>query len=148
MKPLVETPISTETVPGAQGIENHERQVLIENTAQTAYNVLRIYSIHLGDHSIQTWFDTSEAHRESFRKGVRGILDGNHSPEDSHKSWWDEKIATGWKYGPVKDEAKKEHPCMVDYDKLPIHHRMKDTIFGCVVRGYTSVQAMHLSAKT
>ena len=27
--------------------------------------------------------------------------------------------ADGWKYGPVKDPEKKEHPCFVPYDDLP-----------------------------
>ena len=27
-------------------------------------------------------------------------------------------MAAGWKYGPVRDELKKEHPCLVPYEDL------------------------------
>jgi hypothetical protein len=45
-----------------------------------------------------------------------------------------EKVATGWKFGLVKDPAAKEHPCMVAYAELPPEQRAKDAIFVGVVR--------------
>lgn len=35
-----------------------------------------------------------------------------------HEVWAAGRIAAGWKYGPVRDEAKKEHPCLVPYEEL------------------------------
>ncbi len=29
------------------------------------------------------------------------------------------RMAEGWTYGPVRDDAAKHHPCLVDYDSLP-----------------------------
>lgn len=36
-----------------------------------------------------------------------------------HEIWSQERIAQGWKYGPLRDDAKKEHPCLVPYEQLP-----------------------------
>jgi hypothetical protein len=44
-----------------------------------------------------------------------------------------EKKAAGWIYGPVKDPEKKEHPCIVPYDQLPIEQRTKDYLFKAIV---------------
>lgn len=35
-----------------------------------------------------------------------------------HEVWAAGRIAAGWKYGPVRDEIKKEHPCLIPYDEL------------------------------
>ena len=39
--------------------------------------------------------------------------------ENTHEVWAVGRIAQGWTYGPVRDDAKKETPCMVPYDELP-----------------------------
>ena len=35
-----------------------------------------------------------------------------------HEVWAAGRIAAGWKYGPVRDEIKKEHPCIIPYEEL------------------------------
>lgn len=35
-----------------------------------------------------------------------------------HEVWAAGRIAAGWKYGPVRDEIKKEHPCLIPYEDL------------------------------
>lgn len=35
-----------------------------------------------------------------------------------HEVWAAGRIAAGWKYGPVRDEIKKEHPCLIPYENL------------------------------
>lgn len=39
--------------------------------------------------------------------------------ENAHDVWAAERIAQGWTYGPQRDDAKKETPCMVAYSQLP-----------------------------
>jgi hypothetical protein len=56
------------------------------------------------------------------------------TPEQSHEGWLTEKEATGWKYGPVKNPETKEHPCFVPYGELPENQRLKDEMFGLIVR--------------
>ena len=36
-----------------------------------------------------------------------------------HEVWAAGRIAGGWTYGPVRDDAKKKHPCLIPYEKLP-----------------------------
>jgi hypothetical protein len=51
------------------------------------------------------------------------------SPSSSHESWMKQKTEEGWRYGPVKDADKKEHPCYVPYEELPVEPKAKDYIF-------------------
>lgn len=39
--------------------------------------------------------------------------------ENAHDIWAVDRQAEGWTYGPVRDELKKETPCMVPYSELP-----------------------------
>lgn len=35
-----------------------------------------------------------------------------------HEVWAAGRIADGWRYGLVRDEIKKEHPCLIPYEDL------------------------------
>ena len=35
-----------------------------------------------------------------------------------HEVWAAGRVADGWKYGPVRDEMRKEHPCLIPYEDL------------------------------
>lgn len=37
---------------------------------------------------------------------------------NTHEIWAAGRIADGWRWGPVRDDAKKEHPGLVGYDEL------------------------------
>ena len=39
--------------------------------------------------------------------------------ENAHDVWAVERMAQGWTYGPQRDDARKETPCMVAYSQLP-----------------------------
>jgi len=45
---------------------------------------------------------------------------------EEHIRWMQERIAAGWTYGPVRDNAKKIHPLLVDWDELPDKEKQKD----------------------
>ena len=36
-----------------------------------------------------------------------------------HEVWAESRMAEGWTYGPVRDDAKRETPCLVAYEDLP-----------------------------
>lgn len=36
-----------------------------------------------------------------------------------HEVWAQNRMKEGWTYGPVRDDAKKQTPCMVPYEELP-----------------------------
>ena len=106
----------------------------IEHVAQVAHEMNKAYCEAIGDNSQPEWKDAPEWQKKSAIAGVRFHLDNpNASPSASHDSWLEEKEKDGWKYGPVKDAAKKEHPCFVPYEKLPAEQRAKDYIFRAVV---------------
>ena len=39
--------------------------------------------------------------------------------ENVHDTWAKGRMDDGWTYGPVRDDAKKRHPCLVPYADLP-----------------------------
>lgn len=83
------------------------------------------------------WDHLRESERESIRAGVRFHLRNPYaSAEAGHKNWLRHKAAEGWKYGPVKDSDKKEHPCMLPYEQLPEEQRIKDAIFKNIVEAF------------
>ena len=38
---------------------------------------------------------------------------------NTHEVWAVQRRAEGWTHGPRRDDAKKEHPCLVPYEQLP-----------------------------
>lgn len=107
--------------------------------ARTAHEVNRAYCAALGDESQLPWDEAPSWQKASALVGVRGYWEGEiTSPEESHASWMKVKEADGWKYGPVKDPEKKEHPCMVPYSELPAEQRVKDYLFQAVVQSFMS----------
>lgn len=108
---------------------------IVTLAAKTAHEVNRAYCQGLGDDSQVPWEDAPEWQRTSALNGVNGILVDGNSPEESHEVWLTEKRNTGWRYGPVKDPEKKEHPCFLPYHELPDAQRFKDTLFVATVKG-------------
>lgn len=43
-----------------------------------------------------------------------------------HEVWAAGRIAEGWRWGEVRDDARKLHPCLVTYDELPESEREYD----------------------
>lgn len=105
-----------------------------KDIAKIVHEANRAYCETIGDGSQLSWEIAPDWQRSSAINGVEGILSGTITkPEQSHESWLAEKERTGWKYGPVKDADKKEHPCFVPYAQLPPEQQVKDAIFFAVV---------------
>lgn len=45
---------------------------------------------------------------------------------NTHENWSKLRMQDGWKYGPLRDETRKEHPCLVPYDDLPETEKVYD----------------------
>lgn len=102
--------------------------------AMVCHEANRAYCIAIGDMSQPSWDDAHDWQKKSAINGVNLHLDHpDTTPEQSHESWLREKFADGWKYGPTKDQAKKEHPCCVPYNELPSDQRRKDALFSAIV---------------
>jgi len=106
-----------------------------DKIARVAHEVNRAYCMAIGDHSQPSWEDAPEWQKDSAISGVMfNDLNTDVTPELSHASWMLQKLSNGWKFGPVKDPEKKEHPCMVPYKDLPLEQRVKDYLFIAVCK--------------
>jgi len=49
-----------------------------------------------------------------------------------HEVWAQNRMNEGWTYGPVRDDEKRQTPCLVPYDQLPEEEKAYDrnTAFG------------------
>lgn len=95
------------------------------------------YSAVIGDNSHVPWDELSQEARQSTISGIVNVLDDPFiTGEEIHKTWMEDKAATGWVYGTTKDEDGKTHPSMVDYNKLDVNQRFKDDLFIGIVNIY------------
>ncbi len=119
---------------------------LVEKIARLCHEANKSYCESIGDTSQVSWEFAPEWQKESARKGVEyHIKNPDSTASDSHNSWLKEKEETGWKYGPVKDENKKEHPCFVPYEKLPEKEKTKDYIFCNIVKGFMADKTFEIN---
>lgn len=103
--------------------------------AEMCHEANRVIQRVLGEEVNPHWAEAPEELRRSALDGVHNALDGA-TPEESHQNWLAFKEKEGWTYGPVKDFAKKEHPCFVPYDELPGEQRLKDIVFTSIVGAF------------
>lgn len=124
-------------------MSNEQRSHQIRIIASVCHEANRQYCNTIGDDSQKPWKDAPEWQQASAIKGVEHHIEFPFAgPADSHNSWLAEKQEKGWKYGPLKDEDKKEHPCFVAFGELPVEQQMKDHIFGGIAKAM--IRAMHL----
>ena len=115
------------------------KSVNVEQIARLCHEANRGYCAALGDQSQVPWELAPEWQRRSAIAGVEyHLAHPDSTPADSHRSWLSEKERDGWKYGPVKDPERKEHPCFVPYEQLPKEQQAKDFIFLAIVRAAAS----------
>lgn len=48
--------------------------------------------------------------------------------EQVHITWMNQRIKEGWSYGPVRNDEKKQTPCIVPYKNLPEIEKEYDRI--------------------
>lgn len=126
-------------------------QQQIEAVAKVCHEANRAYCETIGDNSQPKWENAPQWQKDSAITGVNFHFENfsagqEPSPSASHNSWLAEKRAAGWKYGPVKDPAKKEHPCFMPYDGLPIDQRLKDHIFAAIAKAMWHADQVEVAA--
>lgn len=106
----------------------------IDKIAQVAHEINKAYCESIGDTSQPEWEDAPEWQKNSAVNGVKFHIENPEAgPESSHNSWLKQKQEEGWKWGPVKDIDKKEHPCFAPYNQLPQEQKSKDYLFRQVI---------------
>lgn len=104
----------------------------------TAVNIMTLARvIHENNRALQffngeevgpEWLNAPQEQITSTVKGLQMVALGAN-PRSLHESWMKDKVDAGWVLGPVKDEEKKTHPCILPYDQLPKEQQLKDVIF-------------------
>lgn len=108
--------------------------------AQAAHAINAAYCLSLGDTSQVAWEEAPEWQQKSAIAGVEmHLANPEATPEQSHESWLAAKLADGWTYGEVKDEAAKTHPCCLPYEELPASQKSKDYLFRAVVHALKDI---------
>ena len=46
--------------------------------------------------------------------------------KDEHRRWMKQRRSAGWTYNAVRNDAAKQHPMLVPWDRLPESERIKD----------------------
>lgn len=111
--------------------------------AKVAHEINKAFCESIGDNTQKNWDEAPEWQKESAIIGVQFHLDNpDASPSASHDSWLKQKEEEGWKYGEVKDAEKKEHPCFVPYEQLPVQQQSKDYLFKQVVHSLKAYLAI------
>ena len=114
--------------------------------ARVAHEINRAYCASLGDDSQPSWDNAPDWQKASALAGVdMHLANPDATPENSHESWLAQKTAEGWKYGPVKDAEKKEHPCFLPYAELPPEQKAKDYLFRAVVHALKDVKPLQVA---
>lgn len=115
-------------------VEAGSKTLPVDEIARVCHEANKAYCRALGDYSQLPWLHAQEWQQTSAINGVKFNLENPDAPASaSHDNWLKEKLAGGWRYGPVKDEQKKTHPCCVPYEELPLEQRRKDALFKAVV---------------
>lgn len=117
-------------------MSNNEDRPWIILTAQVCHEANRAIQLQTGDPNPSSeWADAPNWQKKSTVEGVINALNGA-TPEQLHETWCDYKVENGWKYGAVKDEEAKTHPCLVNYDQLPEDQKLKDHVFKAIVETF------------
>lgn len=111
----------------------HDPKV-VEAIASVAHAVNDAYRLAIGEEQKGPWQEQTPEFKSKHLQGVMNHLmnPGGIDPQKSHDLWLSHKLRTGWRYGPVQDDAAKVHPCLLPYSELPDSQRAKDYIFVAV----------------
>lgn len=129
------------------------KEEMIIACARAAHEVNRVYCGVLGETFQPSWDDAPQYVRDGCIVGVFGVLERYYSPEQSHEAWLDMMESQGWKRGPAKDTALREHPNMVPYAEMSPEQKKKDFLFVntvknvAVVLGWRDAQVAQLQGR-
>lgn len=121
----------------------------IREIAEACHEVIRAYcDFATPEAPFLSWEEAPAWQRKSSIAQAKIHLENpDMGPEASHEAWMKEKRDDGWVLGPDKDAEKKEHPCMVPFEKLPPEQQAKDVLFREVVRAMAAKLGVATPAK-
>lgn len=119
-----------------------------EDIARVVHAANRELQIVQGDpRPSPPWDEASEYEvRQSIgavQEALRGV-----TPEQSHEAWCARLRADGWRYGEVKDEGAKTHPCLVPFAELPEGQQLKDVLLVAIIQTLAPLSAEDASGRS
>jgi hypothetical protein len=116
------------------------KSIILEAIAEICHEVNKVWCEYHNDFSQKSWKEADDWQKESAINGVRFRLANPDAPVSAmHDNWMREKIEDGWEFDEVKDPEKKTHPCLIPFDLLPHHQRIKDATFCSIVDGMSEI---------
>lgn len=100
--------------------------------AEFVYEAARIAAIAADAPIVpELWLNREQPFKDQFLGVIERQCgpDRCMSPKQLHNDWVEAYKKMGWRYGPVRDVARKTHPDMVPYDELGELERDKDAVF-------------------
>ncbi len=104
--------------------------VIVQELAELIHGINLLYTKTAGlPGTTVPWIAVSEGERAKFIAAVEEqIKNPSSSPENSHKRWMKSKKQDGWIFGEF-NRVEKTHPCLANYDELPLEQQIKDKLF-------------------
>ncbi|WP_233205179.1 RyR domain-containing protein [Alkalicaulis satelles] len=98
---------------------------------------MRAYRAALGEDELPPWDEAEPWQVESTLAAVRFRMAHPDAPPGvQHEQWMEEKRASGWRHGAVRDNARKMHPMMMPFNDLPDTEKRKDVLIQKVVDAF------------
>ena len=108
--------------------------MLIEQIARVCHAANNEYWKTHGDDSIRDWDSLPIELKESAIDSVQFAIENPvGTSEDMHGRWLRFKLNRGWKYGLIKSETDKTHPCLMPFKDLSSFNKKKDELFRAIV---------------
>ena len=116
-----------------------------ENISQEELAAIAL-AVQKVNNDIREYFGQEPNSTEVSNNVIRQVIEeGFLHPPTQHARWREARLAEGWRYGEVYDEANKVHPNLHPdgYDALPFSERIKDFAFWSVIRGISVFRIAH-----
>ena len=108
--------------------------MLYYEIAAVTHGANRVLQALAGEPISPPWENESELIQESVEDGVLTVLENpGITAEKIHNNWVDFRKSQGWKWGPVKDLDKKEHPDIGPWTALDINAQRKSKVFVAII---------------
>lgn len=101
----------------SQPWESLDKDEQAQNLDQAFFIGSQLHSINCG---ITPWIEYGADSFEFTEDEIEKMA------QAEHKRWMDEHFSNGWKYDPVRNDARKNHPCLVQWTDLPNEEKDKD----------------------